>query len=336
LMANGFQGPPAVDFYSMLSGLGDTIAKKREQSAIAGAFRPGEDGTVDYNKALTTVAQYNPTLAVSMRNHLDQQKQSERDFAFRQTESQRAQSNADRSFGLQQRAADRADDPTPANFVKDPNTPGGYRPIGAADPAYIADVTKRKAEAEASVGGGKPIEFQTLGGSKFLVKQPGGGYTVVDPSTIGQPGPPVLSTPKVVGDAEGVATGLYDPPKAPGQRPPVQVADAQPSTFAGRFQGQPAQPVQAPQAPQQPVDVAAVDPQTGRRENWLKSQPGDVQAYIKKIADYEIDPRTTSIKGGHREQVLSAVAQYDPTYDQNSFGSRAKAIRDFSNRQAGQ
>jgi hypothetical protein len=55
-----------------------------------------------------------------------------------------------------------------------------------------------------------------------------------------------------------------------------------------------------------------------------------VQAYIKKIADYEIDPRTTSIKGGHREQVMSAVAQYDPTYDQNSFGSRAKAIRDFA------
>jgi hypothetical protein len=24
-MANGFQGPPAVDFYSMLSGLGDTL-----------------------------------------------------------------------------------------------------------------------------------------------------------------------------------------------------------------------------------------------------------------------------------------------------------------------
>jgi hypothetical protein len=150
-MADGFTGPPAVDFYSMLSGLGDTIAKKREQSAIAGAFRPGEDGTVDYNKALTTVAQYNPALAVSMRNHLDQQKQSERDFAFRQTESQRAQSNADRSFGLQQRAANRADDPTPANFVKDPSVPGGYRPIGPADPAYIESVNAAKVRAAALV-----------------------------------------------------------------------------------------------------------------------------------------------------------------------------------------
>src|SRR5258708_3607919 len=107
-MANGFQGPPAVDFYSQLSGLGDVIAKNREQSAIASAFQPGPDGTVDYNRALTTVAQYNPALAVSMRNHLDAQEQNKRDFAFRQTESQRAQSNADRSYGLQVRTADRA------------------------------------------------------------------------------------------------------------------------------------------------------------------------------------------------------------------------------------
>jgi hypothetical protein len=106
-----------------------------------------------------------------------------------------------------------------------------------------------------------------------------------------------------------------------------------PGTFADRFSGASPQSVAsaAPAAPAHPpVDLTAVDPQTGRRENWLKAQSPDVQAYIKKIADYQIDPRTTSIRGGHREQVLSAVAQYDPTYDQNSFGSRAKAIRDFS------
>lgn len=40
------------------------------------------------------------------------------------------------------------------------------------------------------------------------------------------PGAPVPSSARVVGDAEGVASGLYDPPKAPGQRPPVQLADA--------------------------------------------------------------------------------------------------------------
>jgi len=48
-------GPPAVDFYSMLSGLGDTFASNRsaaaKREALAGATNP--DGTVDYGKALS-------------------------------------------------------------------------------------------------------------------------------------------------------------------------------------------------------------------------------------------------------------------------------------------
>lgn len=38
----------------------------------------------------------------------------------------------------------------------------------------------------------------------------------------------VPSSSRVMGDAEGVASGLYDPPAAPGLRPPVQMADAGP------------------------------------------------------------------------------------------------------------
>jgi hypothetical protein len=39
-------------------------------------------------------------------------------------------------------------------------------------------------------------------------------------------GAPVPSSRRVMGDAEGVASGLYDPPAAPGQRPPMQMASA--------------------------------------------------------------------------------------------------------------
>ena len=46
------------------------------------------------------------------------------------------------------------------------------------------------------------------------------------------PGAPVPSSPRVMGDAEGVAAGIYDPPKAPGQRPPIQMADASPTPVA--------------------------------------------------------------------------------------------------------
>lgn len=45
-------------------------------------------------------------------------------------------------------------------------------------------------------------------------------------------GAPVPSSARVVGDDEGVATGLYDKPAAPGQRPPVQMAQAPASDAA--------------------------------------------------------------------------------------------------------
>jgi hypothetical protein len=325
-------GIPAVDFYSQLSGLGDVLqnnAKLRQQQQLNDArkeafsnFSALDPNSPDYGKQAMTIAQ--------RLGSAGDQEGAYKFIGLAQTAADRAhtyqrEAVADqhwattdaRAVAAEKRAADEYEN-TPDQYAPNPK----YGQPG--EPQYI----DRYAQATAAAGSGKPIEFSTLGGTKFLVKGPG-GYNVVDPNALPQPGAPsVPSSPTVVGDAEGVARGIYDPPQAPGQRPPVQVADAQPANFAARFQGQPAA-TQAPQ-PAQPVDLTAIDPQTGRRENWLKSQSPDVQAYIKKIADYEIDPRTTSIKGGHREQVLSAVAQYDPTYDQNSFGSRAKAIRDFA------
>lgn len=46
------------------------------------------------------------------------------------------------------------------------------------------------------------------------------------PSPAPAAGAPVPSSARVVGDEEGVATGIYDKPAAPGQRPPVQMAQA--------------------------------------------------------------------------------------------------------------
>jgi hypothetical protein len=340
-MADGYTGPPAVDFYSMLSGLGDTIAKSRQQNAIASAFQPGADGKVDFGRALGTVAQYNPSLAVAMQTHLDAQ-------AHQAIEDKRAASNdafthniQTQSLGIQQAAAKRAAyefEHTPDQYVPNPKAaqPG--------EPQFI----DQYAAASAANANSKPIPFETLSGTKFLVRQPNGSYAQVDPNAVGAPPsptpqPPVQSSPTVVGDAEGVARGLYAAPAAPGQRPPIQqpspVAPTTPVASPPVAPNAPAAPAAAAPvaAPQQPpqADLNAVDPTTGRRENWLKAQSPDVQAYIKKVADYEIDPRTTSIKGGHREQVMSAVAQYDPTYDQNTFGSRAKAIKDFSTGQQG-
>lgn len=160
----------------------------------------------------------------------------------------------------------------------------------------------------------KPIPVETIGGTKFLVRGKDGNLSMVDPSTLGQPAAP----------------------GAPAQQPfPTQ--GAAPFNPNG---AQPSLPNQAPVASPAASPVAANDPnavdeKTGRREGYLQTLDPQIQDYIKKVADYEIDPRTTSVKGGMRERLMSAVAKYDPTYNQNDFGARAKAIKDFSTGQQG-
>jgi len=147
----------------------------------------------------------------------------------------------------------------------------------------------------------KPTPVETIGGTKFLVRDPNSpsGYRMIDPTQLGQPAQP-QAQPAVA-------------PVAQNQVPEQATAP---------------QPTATP-APNAPIDPEAIDPKTGRREGYLQSLDPQVRDYIKKVADYEIDPRTTSVRGGMREKLMSAVAKYDPTYNQNDFGERAKAIKDF-------
>jgi hypothetical protein len=118
----GFQGPPAVDFYSMLSGLGDTVAANRtaqaKRDAFAAATTPGPDGRIDYGRAILGLAQVDPhsaALLSSLQARQDAATRDTRDFAFRETEAQRAQRNADRTFTA-------AQEPKPVlKTVKDAN-----------------------------------------------------------------------------------------------------------------------------------------------------------------------------------------------------------------------
>jgi hypothetical protein len=110
-------GIPAVNFYSELSGLGDTIAANRnaaaKKAAFAAATAPGPDGTVDYGKAILGLAgagDYQGASALAaIQSHKDAAARDARDFAFRQQEAQRAQANSDRSAKLAQSNADRPD-----------------------------------------------------------------------------------------------------------------------------------------------------------------------------------------------------------------------------------
>lgn len=69
-----------------------------------------------------------------------------RDFGFRQQEAARAQGNADRSFGLQQRQVDATleGSKVPAGFRQAPDGTLQHIPGGPADPKYIHETTEAK------------------------------------------------------------------------------------------------------------------------------------------------------------------------------------------------
>lgn len=64
--------------------------------------------------------------------------------------------------------------------------------------------------------------------------------------------------------------------------------------------------------------------------DYLKQLAPEYRDIVQGIAEGRINPSTLSIKGGHREQILGMVAQYDPSYNQYDAGNAQKAIRDFN------
>jgi hypothetical protein len=254
----------------------------------------GQGGAVDANTLLKSGDLSLAQLGISLRNRQEDQ-------ARQATQDEEHKREFGMNYDIQKKRLANELDPTPDNFIKDQNAPGGYRPIGPATPEYKASIAK----AEADAGTSKPIPVETIGGTKFLMRNKDGGYSLVDPTSLGAPAQPQ----QVPQTAPNVAQAT----------PPQGGSDVVP----------PVQPVQPAQPVQQP-DPDTVDPKTGRREGYLQSLDPGVRDYIKKVADYEIDPRTTSVKGGMREKLMSAVAKYDPAYNQNEFGTRAKAMKDFS------
>lgn len=63
--------------------------------------------------------------------------------------------------------------------------------------------------------------------------------------------------------------------------------------------------------------------------DFLNTIPEADRTLIKKLANYDIDPKTLSTKGGHRERMLSLVTQYDPTYDDTQYANKRRAITQF-------
>lgn len=68
---------------------------------------------------------------------------------------------------------------------------------------------------------------------------------------------------------------------------------------------------------------------TKQGNEFLESLPETDRQMVRKIAGYEIDPKTLSTRGGHRERVLSMVSQFDPTYDDTQYANKRRAIAQF-------
>lgn len=71
------------------------------------------------------------------------------------------------------------------------------------------------------------------------------------------------------------------------------------------------------------------DNETLTGDDFLKTLPKGEADIVKKIAEYDIDPKSLSTKGGHREDLLKKVSQYDGDYSEPLYSSRKAAIKEF-------
>ena len=163
-MANGFQGPPAVDFYSQLSGLGDTLqanAALRQKQQINAArqaafsdFSALDPNSPDYGKQALTVAQ--------RLGAAGDQDGALKFLTMAQTNADRLhtyqrEAVADKRWAITDARAAAAEKRAAADYE---NTPDQYAPnpkFGQpGEPQYIDQYAAAKAAAETAANGGNP------------------------------------------------------------------------------------------------------------------------------------------------------------------------------------
>lgn len=164
-------GPPAVDFYGMLSGLGDTIRKRqqeqmaqqKEQAGLA-AFSQLDPNSPNYMAAAQAAFQTGNMEAGQKLLALKIADDERKHTLAREgvTDSRWAQ-----EFALKRAAAARANDPTPTGFMKRDDGTYGPLPGGPQDPTYMESVAAAKARAAA------------LAPPDGFVRQPDGSVTPI-------------------------------------------------------------------------------------------------------------------------------------------------------------
>lgn len=168
---------PRIDF-SVLGDLPQVYQQARDQQLQRQTLANlGRGGAADADALLRSGNLQLAQLGLNLRNRQeDQARQAALDA--RQAERDRiADQHWAASYKLQERAANRADDRTPAGFMADPNNPGQYVPIanGPADPSYIARVAQARQgpldtpEGRAAAARQYGIDPQSPEGRQFII-----------------------------------------------------------------------------------------------------------------------------------------------------------------------
>lgn len=141
---------PQINF-APLGELGEIYKKGQDERGLRDAFSQGIGSDPQSLAALAQrVAPYNPQLGINLAQLSHTYSRQGTQDARQQGLDQFNQNMERERLALAKRSADRADDPTPAGYVKDPTAPGGYRGIGPNDPANIEAAAAAKARAAAA------------------------------------------------------------------------------------------------------------------------------------------------------------------------------------------
>lgn len=110
LQLPGYAAPQSLDF-TQLANLGQVYKQANQDATRQQTLAQlGQGDKIDPRVLLASGDLSLANLGVTLQNQQTQGERDTRDFAFRQEEAKRAQQNADRSYGLQARAASRADE----------------------------------------------------------------------------------------------------------------------------------------------------------------------------------------------------------------------------------
>jgi hypothetical protein len=139
----------------------------------------------------------------------------------------------------------------------------------------------------------------------------------------GQPAAPV-SPPAAVNQPVPLSA-MNGAPQAPNAPRPLTIADAPPDLDEKRKRQW-----LLDRSKQTLSGGKMVGDFTKTGEEFLASLPEEDRAFVKKLASYDIDPKTLSTRGGEREKYLRMAVQADPTFDQKNYNMVNGAVKAFS------